>query len=167
MKKLDKKALTYFFIEWFIGLFFLLGFFVLPLFILLFGLILEGDISYGVFSIGLFTLTIGFLGFTSVTAYITAKLTYDNFRYGVEAGKVVIDKGIIIKRHILIPFEKVQNIDITKGLIERGLGLVSLHIQTAGMGYWLAEGIIPGISPEEADKLKAEILSKTSRNQNL
>lgn len=93
-----------------------------------------------------------------------AHLSYENFKYEVQKDRVYIEKGTIWKSYISIPFDRVQNVDIYRGPLARMLELSDLHIQTAGASarQTLTEGRIPGISVEEANQLRNQILSRIS-----
>jgi membrane protein YdbS with pleckstrin-like domain len=90
-----------------------------------------------------------------------AKLTYENFRYQLQGDRLYIESGVIWKRSVSIPYERVQNIDVIRGPIARLLGLATLQVQTAGIsGTTLVEGRIPGLLPEDANDLRDQIIAK-------
>ena len=96
--------------------------------------------------------------------YIWAYLTYYFWRYEVGSKVLKIESGVIWKRFVSIPYERIQNVEIRRGLIARILGLSDIWIQTAGYsGRGLAEGIIPGVLKEEAEKLKEELIERVKK----
>ena len=96
--------------------------------------------------------------------YIWAYLTYRFWRYEVDSKVLKIESGVIWKRFVSIPYERIQNVEIRRGPIARILGLSDIWIQTAGYsGRGLAEGIIPGVLKEEAEKLKEELIERVKR----
>lgn len=166
MKKLDPNAKILFYISGFFVSFFVI---VFPVSIFALSFIAGGaigeDLGIGIlgFLFFLFGIFITFL-FPLPWAY----LAYENYKYELQKDRVYIEKGIIWKKYVSIPFDRVQNVDIVRGPIARLLGLSDLQIQTAGAVHVIIEGRIPGIKPEEANKLKDEILSKISKkNQGL
>ncbi len=109
-----------------------------------------------------------------IIAYIVARLTYHFYRYELTDGEYRAERGIIWKRYISIPYERIQNVDIYRGVIARLLGLSDLQIHTAGYGAAGAsklgsEGRLPGISREDAEMLRDELIrrAKQSKNQGL
>src|SRR3989344_1294 len=82
---------------------------------------------------------------------IYAKLSYHFYRY--ELGELVFKKehGIIWKKYVSIPYDRIQNVDIYRGILARIFGLSDLQIQTAGAsGGVTTEGRLPGLSREIA-----------------
>jgi len=97
--------------------------------------------------------------------YIWAKWTYQFWRYQLDKSAIKIEKGVIWKKYISIPYERVQNVDIYRGVFARILGLSDLQIQTAGYsGYGRhgrgTEGKLPGLDVQMAEKLRDELVKK-------
>lgn len=106
-------------------------------------------------------------------SYLTAKLTYKFYLYELADNGFKKESGIIWKRYVTIPYEKIQNVDITRGVIERILGLSTLKIQTAGasapmiktsMGIFHqeSEGLLPGLDEKTAEELRDELVRRSS-----
>lgn len=69
--------------------------------------------------------------------------------------------GIIAKRYVTIPYEKIQNVDITRSFLARILGLSSLLIQTVGASAIGAEGSLPGILHKTAEQMRDEVVRRS------
>ncbi len=128
---------------------------------------------------------VGFLGWLWLIipaflalAFIWAKLSYHFYLYEITDDSFRKEQGVIRKKYVTIPYDRIQNVDIYRGIIARILGLSDLHIQTAGAssqyagyGAWAssAEGRLPGLSREVAEQLRDEIIrrAKSSKNQGL
>ena len=87
-----------------------------------------------------------------------ARLVWENYTFLIGPEKIEISYGVIWKHKAAIPYGRIQNIDIHRGITARFLGLSDLQIQTAG-GY-LTEGGLPGLNKEEAEQLQKELLQK-------
>lgn len=105
-------------------------------------------------------------------AYLWANLVYNNYRY--ELGDIGFKKeeGVIMKHYVTIPYDRIQNVDIHRGIIARILGLSDLKIQTAGFsatGAASSEGRLMGLSQTDAEALRDELIvrAKTSRSQGI
>lgn len=97
----------------------------------------------------------------AIFCYIWAKLTYQFWRYQLDRDVIRIEKGVIWKKYVSIPYERIQNVDIYRGVFARILGLSDLHIQTAGYsGQLRAEGKLPGLDSQVAEKLRDELIKK-------
>jgi membrane protein YdbS with pleckstrin-like domain len=97
-------------------------------------------------------------------SYFWAELTYSNYKYEITVDTVKIELGVIGKKFVSIPYDRIQNVDIYRGVLERLLGLSDLHVQTAGIsGYALTEGHIPGIDPALAEELRDKLIQLAKR----
>lgn len=61
-----------------------------------------------------------------------------------------------------IPYGKIQNVDVVRGILARLFNLADIRIQTAGQSnpYTVAEGHLPGLSRDEAEKLRDELIKR-------
>lgn len=91
---------------------------------------------------------------------VTPFLKYKNFRYYSKDNEIYIRKGIIFIQTTIIPFYRIQNIDIEERYLMRKYDLAKLHLSTAG-----GNAEIELINKEEASKLK-EILQLKKSNDN-
>ena len=109
--------------------------------------------------------------FMIVFAWVWAKLSYRFYRYEFADNGFKKELGVIWKKYVTIPYDRIQNIDIYRGILARILGLSDVHIQTAGSSnpYAYGEGKLPGLSKEAAEQLRDELLkrAKESRSQGL
>jgi len=163
MKQLHPNSIIVFYVNGLIASVFLLGFVFFFPGMLLVGLAIEGTIS--------FVWSIIFIIFSIAVIFILplpwAQLSYQSFKYQLDDETIVIERGVIWKRHVSIPYQRVQNVDIVRGPIARMLGFADLQIQTAGIsGVAIMEGRIPAITPEDAIELKDKILSKVAKSRN-
>jgi membrane protein YdbS with pleckstrin-like domain len=106
-----------------------------------------------------------------IIAEIYARMAYNRWFYEFTKDNLKIERGIIWKRYSNVPYERVQNVDIRRGIIARIIGFSSVMIQTAGYsGQPSAEGYIPAVTPEAAEKIREFLMKKISkrgRNQGL
>jgi membrane protein YdbS with pleckstrin-like domain len=92
-----------------------------------------------------------------------AGLLWKNYSFELLDDKIVVRSGVIGRRKVMIPYERIQNVNVQKGVLERIFGVSSIQIETAGSagmpgngaGYGLyafkslAEGTIQGITDTE------------------
>jgi len=99
---------------------------------------------------------------------IFSRLSYNNWKYEFTEDTLKIEKGIIWKKYTSIPYERVQNVDLHRGVIARMLGFSVVNVQTAGASFVqggrdaISEGFIPGVSKEEAEKIRDFLTKKIS-----
>lgn len=159
MNKLDPNAKVLFYMS---GVITLVFFFFILLFPFLIALVSEGGLSVGAIFLVLFFVLL----FVVLVPLPYAHLSYENYGYELKPDRINIERGIIWKRHISIPYERVQNVDILRGPLLRMMELSDLQIQTAGATHVAMEGRIPGITVSEANNLRDEIMAKVPGNTN-
>lgn len=119
---------------------------------------LEGEMSEEILSTGwLLVILIVLVLLFILYSVLWVKL----FRYEVAPGEFKKEYGVISKSYVSIPYQRIQNVNIRRGLLERMLGISSLKIETAGSELARAEGRIPGIDQQIAEEVREEILSKS------
>lgn len=74
---------------------------------------------------------------------------YHTLRYRFDAEGVSMSWGILFRREINLTYKRIQDIHLTRGILERWFGLATLQIQTAS-GAAGAEMNIQGIEEYEA-----------------
>jgi len=91
----------------------------------------------------------------TIVNWVISLLRVQAYRIALRKEGIVLDYGVVTKNHELLLFDKIQDILITRNLIERVLGLSTLVIQNA-MGK--AERI-PGLAERNAESLREMVLS--------
>ena len=73
------------------------------------------------------------LGTIIASLYIIfSYLSYQRFFYYIVGDEIVIEKGILYKTKISLPFDKVQTINFKQNIIQQVLGVLTLQIDSAG-----------------------------------
>lgn len=110
-----------------------------------------------------------------VLCFVWAKLTYHYYRYELTEAGFRKELGVVYKKYVTIPYDRIQNVDIYRGILARVLGLSDLNIQTAGMsatvgGYGVSgggsEGRLPALSREVAEQLRDELIQRARQSKN-
>lgn len=82
-------------------------------------------------------------------------LAWRRFRYGVGAHDLVIESGLLTRTRRSIPFDRIQDIDIERGPLQRLFGLATVRIETGGSAA--DEGLIDSVTLAAADALRAAV----------
>jgi len=103
-----------------------------------------------------------------VLCFVWAKLSYHFYRYELTEAGFRKELGVIYKKYVTIPYDRIQNVDIYRGIAARILGLSDLNIQTAGtsMQTMRGEGRLPGLSREVAEQLRDELIQRARQSKN-
>jgi len=59
---------------------------------------------------------------------------YRSLEYIVDSDSVKMKKGVFWRKHVIVPYTKITNIDVTQGPVQRMLNIGTIYVQTAGAG---------------------------------
>jgi putative membrane protein len=90
-----------------------------------------------------------------VIAGISALLVWLRFSYGVGERDIVIQSGVFFRKRRVIPFDRIQDVDIERGPVARLFGAAKVKIETGGSAK--DEGLLDLIGLEEAHQLRDHI----------
>lgn len=147
--KLHPKAKIALIIKPIIGIIIFMVLLILPWL----AVMLNGDVPITIF---LLILAVVIVVLISIIV-IWAIMFYNRYLFCIGGDAVYINRGILWKRNVVIPYERIQHTSITRGPIDILLGLHILNIFTAGTGSvgarfgggasaFAAEGSIPGLA---------------------
>lgn len=175
MKQLDPKSEWIFFFQYTIIIFAILSGIASTIFLIISQLTLET--ASDVLSIILIILTVETvtLFVSTIIGLVMAHYAYKFYKYELREDGFRKEHGVIWKKYVTIPYERIQNVDIYRGILTRLLGLSDLQIQTAGMSsvagsYGAAsEGRLMGVTKDEAERLRDELIRRAhgSKNQGI
>lgn len=89
-------------------------------------------------------------------------LSWSRFTYEVTAESLVLDHGILNRKHREIPLGRIQQVDLQRKLRHRLLGVAVVRVDTAG-GSGGAEVVLEAIANDDALALRGALLSQTTR----
>ncbi len=174
MKQLDPKAVWLFFFS------FVLRAFIPIIVIGIYGAVILSDLGEGLDNGGGFSF--GFLNWLwfivpvfLVLCFVWSKLTYHFYRYELLDSGFRKESGVIYKKYVTVPYDRIQNVDINRGILARILGLSDLHIQTAGASATVSrygvmgggtEGRLPAVSKEDAEQIRDELIQRARQSKN-
>lgn len=113
------------------------------------------DLYYLIGSIGVLVLVLVF-----------GVLSWLRFTYRIEEGELRIEYGVFIRKKRYIPFERIQSLDVSEGILQRPFGLVKVKVETAGsgaMGMQSSEAVLSAITAEEASQIHEVLVSIKKR----
>lgn len=59
-------------------------------------------------------------------------LAWRRYTYRIEMGELRVEQGVISQKRRYIPLERIQAVDLSQGILQRLLGVVSVRVETAG-----------------------------------
>lgn len=91
-------------------------------------------------------------------ALLGPRRRYRSWGYGRTDDELSVRHGLMVRRLTIVPFGRVQHIDLAQGPIERALGLATLVLNTAGTRG--AAVRLPGLLRADAEALRDHVRSK-------
>lgn len=92
-------------------------------------------------------------GFMLAVAY--QLVYYQRFEYELTDDTLDIASGVVSRRNREIPLGRVQNVDISRNVFQRALGIAQINLETAGGSS--TEASLRYVSHEEALRLQSEL----------
>jgi uncharacterized protein len=74
--------------------------------------------------------------------------------YAERRDDLMVRRGVLIRRQSVVPYGRMQFIDVTAGPVERSLGLATLRMHTAAAA---SDARIPGLDRARAAKLRDQL----------
>ncbi|MFE1953808.1 PH domain-containing protein [Streptomyces sp. NPDC059524] len=74
-----------------------------------------------------------------------------SWRYAERADDLLITRGVLWREETIVPYGRMQLVEVTSGPLERRFGLASLQLHTAAAA---TDATIPGLAPAEAERLR-------------
>lgn len=83
---------------------------------------------------------------------------YRSWAYGVDDDEIHIQQGLWTRLRTIVPFGRVQHIDVAQGPIQRLFGIGTLVLHTAGTRS--SAVVLPGLGFADAEQLRDLVRSK-------
>jgi hypothetical protein len=97
-----------------------------------------------------------------IWSLVASGLRYRHLGFSTDGGVLRLRSGVLVRTEKVIPTRRLQHIDIDRGPLERWFGLASVSVFTAGGRR--ATFRLPGLSPETAESLRAELLRNAAQD---
>ncbi|MGJ7036172.1 PH domain-containing protein [Anoxybacillus eryuanensis] len=97
-------------------------------------------------------------------AMLAGYMSWRRFTYRLEEHNMYIEQGIVVKKKRYIPFDRIQGISHSSGLLQRLVGVVQVHIETAGRQIDEPEVILSAVSIEEAKQIERAVHHQKREN---
>lgn len=98
---------------------------------------------------------------TGLTAWMGPPVVWSRWSYELTDDALELAHGVILREHSVIPWSRVQHVDISHGPLDRRFGLAKIKIHTASAK---SDAELPGLDAEDAERLRLDILSRYSRS---
>jgi membrane protein YdbS with pleckstrin-like domain len=107
--------------------------------------LLRGGIAWGIPAA-----TVAWLAASWVVEYGR----YRSWGYAERGDDLIVNRGLLFRRLSVVPYGRMQFVDVTAGPIERVFGLATVRMHTAAAA---SDARIPGLSNDEAARLRDQL----------
>jgi uncharacterized protein len=91
-----------------------------------------------------------------VAADVVAGRRVRAWAYAERADDLLVTRGVMFRRMSVIPYGRMQYVEVTAGPFERALGLATVQMHTAAAA---SDARIPGLPADEAGRLRDQLTS--------
>jgi membrane protein YdbS with pleckstrin-like domain len=84
-------------------------------------------------------------------------LSYRGWRYRVADRALELQHGVLFVQRSVVPYFRVQHVDVSQGPLERALGLARLKVHTASAG---TDASLPGVELQRAEEVRRLVLDR-------
>jgi len=102
---------------------------------------------------GLLPVAIGLIGLSGLT--VAPDRIYRRLGYAMDGRLLRTVRGWLFHTDSVVPFIRVQHIDVTRGPVDKMFGTASLVVHTAGTHNSVV--VLPGLSPDRAAEIRDAI----------
>ncbi|MGY6499473.1 MAG: PH domain-containing protein [Acidimicrobiales bacterium] len=96
----------------------------------------------------------------AVVAMVWPPAAYARWRYRLSDEALELRRGVVVHRWSVVPYHRVQQIDLSRGPIDRFLGLTSADLTTAAA---TTDGSVPALEPALAEEFRRVVLERAGR----
>ncbi|MDQ0345237.1 PH domain-containing protein [Lederbergia wuyishanensis] len=87
------------------------------------------------------------------------------YTFRIEDKELRIEYGLFVKKKRYIPFDRIQSLDFSEGILHRPFGLVKVKVETAGGDHQKSEAEMSAIKKEDALALRRLITESKNREK--
>ncbi|MEU2979399.1 PH domain-containing protein [Streptomyces hirsutus] len=86
-----------------------------------------------------------------VWGWVMLERNWRSWRYAERSDDLLISRGVLWRQETVVPYGRMQLVEVTSGPLERHFGLASVQLHTAAAA---TDATIPGLAPGEAERLR-------------
>jgi uncharacterized protein len=117
------------------------------------GLVVTGTIALGGWALDFWPvwLAAGAIAASLLIRLLFLRRSLRSWGYAERADDLLVRRGLMIRRLSIVPYGRMQFVDVTAGPLERVFGLATVQLHTAAAA---SDASIPGLLPQEAARLR-------------
>lgn len=96
-------------------------------------------------------ITLGVVVLAYLTGEILVRRRFNAWGYAERAEDLLVRRGVMVRRLSVVPYGRMQFVDVVAGPLERRWGLATVRLHTAAAA---SDARVPGLPAEEAERLR-------------
>jgi membrane protein YdbS with pleckstrin-like domain len=100
--------------------------------------------QYGVLAVVVIVLLFGW-------AWVLIGRNQRSWKYAEREDELLVSHGVMFRELVVVPYGRMQFVDVTAGPLERAYGMATVELHTATPA---TDAKIPGLHPDEASRLR-------------
>ena len=96
-------------------------------------------------------LTVAVAAASYVVAWVLIGRNQRSWKYAEREDELLVSHGVMFRALVVVPYGRMQFVDVTAGPLERSFGLATVELHTATPA---TDAKIPGLTPDEAARLR-------------
>ncbi|MEV5569625.1 PH domain-containing protein [Spirillospora sp. NPDC052269] len=92
-----------------------------------------------------------------VVSWVVVEVAYRSYGYAERGDDLIVTSGVFVRRLIVVPYGRMQFVDVTAGLLERWMGIATVRLHTAAAA---TDAVVPGLPAAEAALLRDRLAHK-------
>ena len=89
--------------------------------------------------------------------WVVVGRTVRSWGYAERADDLLVTKGVLWRQLVVVPYGRMQYVDVSAGPLDRRFGLSTVQLHTAAAA---TDASIPGLVPEEAARLRDRLAAR-------
>lgn len=89
--------------------------------------------------------------------WVVVGRTVRSWGYAERADDLLVTRGVLRRQLVVVPYGRMQFVDVTAGPLDRRFGLATVQLHTAAAA---TDAQIPGLVPEEAARLRDRLAAR-------
>lgn len=98
-----------------------------------------------------------FAAIALVLTFLAGFVRWLRFSWRLEGGALVIERGLLSRQRRVIPFERIQSVDLVRKVRHRIFGVVEVRVEAVGGSD--TEGKLDALTVADAERLRATLLA--------
>ncbi len=83
--------------------------------------------------------------------------------YGVQGGRLVVERGLLRRSLTVVPVDRIRGVDVHASALQRVLGIVSVRVDAAATGRREDEAVLNAVSVAEGARLRDVLLREAAQ----